>query len=187
MSSLEVKGITRPEILFSDMHKMLYFSFGERGASIANTWQRFNETYWQGQLNPTPIFLPTATPYGHWVGACTHRDKQVINIQLKYGLSDQQLANTLLHEMAHQSLVERGLNAKHNANPWCEEIMRISRDYFDVEFWAAPALPRKVNEKSVRLQKQSDTGQKSISRRDITWWPTSVGINAPVADYYSGS
>lgn len=180
MSSLESKDISRPEVSFSEVRNVLHISFGERGARIADTWQQYNDAYWQGQLKPVPIFLPAATPYGHWIGCCTHSQGQVINIQLKYGLNEQKITNTLLHEMVHQFLVESGQKPDHNARPWCKEIMRISRDYFDVEFWAAPAQPRKFEGRSVRVQKKSDKGEESISRMAIASWPISVGIQAPM-------
>jgi hypothetical protein len=44
--------------------------------------------------------------------------------------------NTLLHEMVHQHLQERGDNPKHAGRPWCEEIMRLNKQITGREIWA---------------------------------------------------
>ncbi|MEM8610653.1 MAG: hypothetical protein AAGF93_01450 [Cyanobacteria bacterium P01_H01_bin.105] len=180
MSALEIEDADRPEISFAEMQKFLHLGFGKRGIIIANAWQLYNNEFWQGRLKPIPIFLPHATSYGSWIGACVHNENQVLNIQIKHGMDMQNILNTLLHEMVHQALIESEQNAAHNALPWCQEIMRISQDYFDISFWAAPALPRKVDGCSVRLQKESPDGEISISRHAIARWPRSVQIHAPL-------
>ncbi len=179
MSTQEIETLNRPAVTFQDVRTILYSAFGQTGAAIADAWAHYSETYWNGTLEPCPIFLPAATPYGRWNGLCTYTARHVINLQLKYGQSDEDMRNVLLHEMVHQALVEQGVNPKHDDTPWCEEIMRISRDHFGERFWAAPSKVDRINGKCQRVQPNGPDGAMSLPLPEIARWPFSVGIQAP--------
>ena len=65
--------------------------------------------------------------------------------------------STLLHEMLHQYLHERGEESKHNGEPWRREIMRITWLITGKEIWAGAS--------SVRLhQRKTDSLPQATSR-----------------------
>ena len=179
--AIEIVDEKRDPITLDEMRKLMSWSWGEKGLLIADLWDAFNGRYWQGRLVPVPIWFPAASPYGLWTGQYTGGpDCTSHHIQLVRGLSSQETANTLLHEMIHQYLHESGQSASHNAWPWCNEIMRLTKLIWGREIYASPSQPRKVNGKSQRIQKQGPNGEASIPRKHIASWPHSIGLHAPM-------
>lgn len=182
---IQIIDSERQSLDFANLRRLMGWSWGDAGEWIADLWQEFNQRHWQGTLDPTPIWFPSASPYGRWIGQFTgNMQRQSHHIQLVRRLDRQERADVLLHEMIHQNLFESKQCTDHNAVPWCSEIMRLSREIWGVELWAAPSNPRKLEGASVRIQKSCpDNGKKSIPRSSIARWPHSVGLHVPVSDY----
>ena len=175
---------SRPTLTFEQMRQVMGWSWGEDGEWVADLWRAYNDRHWEGALDPVPIWFPRATPYGRWLGLCTgNSHHQTQHIQLKHGCSLQEWADILIHEMVHQALLETRRNPNHNARPWCDEIMRLSKEIWGQDIWAAPSLPRKVDGKSQRIQKRSPDGEESISRKAIASWPHSLGLHVEIGHY----
>lgn len=183
-NDVEIIVGTRFPIKAEHQLQMAGWSYGEHGVLIARLWQAFNEKHFGGKLVPCPLFFPTATPYGKWIGLFTmNHSFESLHIQLKYSLSVDSKADVLLHEMVHQYLCETHQATGHNANPWCNEIMRLTKEIWGVTIHASPDSPRRVNGRSVRMQKPAADGTPSITRRQIATWPQSIGLSVPIADY----
>jgi hypothetical protein len=178
---IEVIEGDRFPITLAQFRELMGWSFGTEGTVMADLWAALNSRCWDGKLEPCPMFFPRPTSYGSWVGLFTaNLQRKTLHIQLKHSLSTQDKADVLLHEMVHQYLSETGQSTKHNAQPWCDEIMRITKQLWSVEIHASPDSPRKVNGRSVRVQKPSATGQPSIKRKQIANWPHSLGLSVPI-------
>ena len=52
--------------------------------------------------------------------------------------------NTLLHEMIHQLLFERGEPAGHDSDGWRREIMRLTKVITGKEKWAGRSMTKRV-------------------------------------------
>lgn len=181
IEDIKIIEANRESLDFAQLRQMMGWSWGDLGLWAADLWQAFNKCHWEGKLDPTPIWFPSASPYGRWIGLCTgNKSGQTQHIQILKGKEQQEHANILLHEMVHQYLFESGQNPSHNAMPWCSEIIRLSRDIWGVDIWASPAQPRKVDGVSRRVQKLSPDGVESISRKQIACWPDSIGLNVPI-------
>lgn len=175
-----IEGARSPMTL-EQLEQMMAWSFGAEGASVAKLWGAFNRELWGGALMPCPIWFPAATAYGKWAGLYTrNQDYQSLHIQIKHGVSFDDKAGILLHEMVHQYLGESRQDTKHNAKPWCSEIMRITEKVWGVQIWASPSSPRKVGGASVRVQALSPTGKESIPRACLAGWPHSMGLSVPL-------
>ena len=184
IDDVDVIDAARFPLSVSQMRQMMGWSFGEEGVCIADLWWAFNERFWGGRLVPCPLFFPRATSWGRWIGLYTrNHDYQTLHIQLKFALSFEDKADVLLHEMVHQYLGESQQNTAHNADPWCQEIIRLTSEIWGQRIHASPANPRKVKGRSVRIQKPAADGTPSISRRDIASWPHSLGLHVPLNDY----
>ncbi len=167
---------------------MMAWSWGELGVATADLWHQFNRDYWQGELHPCPIWFPSASPYGNWIGLYSaNPDGQSLHIQITQNQTGSlaSVGDILLHEMIHQYLAETRQDTQHNAVPWCSEIMRLSREIWGQEIWASPALPRKnlKTGKSIRVQALGPDGQTSLTRKEIAGWPQSLKLS--IATTYS--
>ncbi len=170
----------RDPISFKEMQTMLKWSYGDEGLTLAESWRRWNERLWEGRLQPVPIIQPTATPYGHWIGLYSYNhENQSLSIQLKRGCPLSDKIDILLHEMVHQGLSESCNDPSHNAIPWCQEIIRITKAVWDIDIWASPSVPRKRDGRSIRIQKPSPNGEPSIPLKAIASWPHSLGLKVP--------
>jgi len=180
---------SRSPITIDQQRDMLRWSFGGYGEMIARAWSGFNQAFWAGELKPIPVWFPSATPYGHWCGLFTGNfDNEPLSIQIKAGLDLEDAIAVMLHEMVHQHLHEQWLISKHNAKPWCSEIMRLTKEIWGMDIWAAPDSPRYVNvdgkRKSIRVQKPGPDGQKSLPRKAIARYPHSLGVDLNELFYY---
>jgi hypothetical protein len=183
-NDIEIIDAERESITYDQMLKCMAWSWGEEGVTLAKIWQGLNVKHFGGSLTPLPIWMPSTFPYGGAIGLfCANHQRESLHIQIKQNLSLQEKVDVLFHEMIHQTLSETRRNTSHNALPWCGEIMRLAKEIWDVEIWAAPSLPRKVDGKSKRIQKPSPAGIKSIERRAIATFPHSLELSISIDDY----
>ena len=178
----------RRRMAAGDMRLMCGWQLGQEGEQLADLWVAFNKLGWGGKLQPAPITFPATLPYGHAIGQAHYGEDGRDFIDLQYGLSMQMKVDVLLHEMVHQYLFQTNQNPRHNAIPWCREIMRLSVLFWGKEIWAAPSTVGKVVvghkdgkqvRQSARRQPASPTGIPSASMEDIKRWPDSFGLHVP--------
>lgn len=177
--------IERPNITFKQARQVASCAFGKKGEMVIDLWEAYNHHYFESALKPVPILFVPTSPYGHWTGLTvgTKKKKSAL-IYLKTGELWTTTKCVLLHEMIHQHLIETNRNTGHNSQDWCDEIMRISKDYFGAEFWAGRYTVGKKRTKegdriSVRINKSGPKGEKSISMAKICSWPSSIKLIPP--------
>lgn len=139
----------RPSITFAEMKKFLVTGWGELGALIADTWAAFNRDHFGGKLSPLPIVLTATSPFGQWVGLThcdrKHRRAHLIELTWPRGASPLRAGrSTLLHEMIHQHLAERGRDPSHDSEDWCNEIMRVHHELTGGADLGRPAVHRQA-------------------------------------------
>jgi hypothetical protein len=179
-SCCEIINQRRTPITVEEFQKLMEWTYSDKGVALARAWEWMNEECFDGVLVPCPILLPSSPPFGHWVGLCTgNPQNETVHIQIKRDMTLGEQFNVLLHECLHAYLRELGQSTDHNAIPWCNEIMRLTRQIWGVEIHASPDSPRRINGVSKRVQKPSATGQQSITRTQISRWPHSIGLNVP--------
>src|SRR6202034_832969 len=79
----------------------------------------------------------------------------------------------LLHEMTHQYLSQVGKNPNHDGEPWCSEIMRISR-ILGHNIWAGKYTVVKIDGQSKRANKKPPADldpDYRLNQFDISRWP----------------
>lgn len=184
MKDIEIIDSTRDDFSYNDMLKLMRWTNGEEGELITKLWSALNQKHFDNVLKPLPLWFPSLFPYNKTAGRFTaNLEGQSLSIQIKAGMTLQDKSDVLLHEMIHQYLSESDLNPNHNALPWCNQIMRLSKDIWDKTIWASPSVPRKVNGISKRIQKPSSEGSPSIPLADIASWPHSIDLHLPIKDY----
>lgn len=184
MKDIEIVDLKRDEFSYNDMLKLMRWTNGEEGELITKLWSALNQKHFDNVLKPLPLWFPSAMPYGKVIGRFTgNPEGQSLSIQIKASENFQSKANILLHEMIHQYLFETDQDVKHNALPFCNQIMRLSKDIWDKTIWASPSVPRKVNGISKRIQKPSSDGSPSIPLADIASWPHSIDLHLPIKGY----
>src|SRR5579884_2856783 len=141
-----------------DYHKAAEILWGEAGAWSVEEYQRLNELYFSGKLPPVPLVIGL-TAYGRCLGLTRHQaiwGGLVPRITLQSSLFARGTANvsdTILHEMVHVRLMLAGLDHSHNGRPWCAEIVRLTPLVLGRVVKAAPIHPRRIDGKSVRLER----------------------------------
>jgi len=174
---------SRPEISFDQMRNFMEHGWGDLGLRVADCWHNFNTRFFGGALRPVPILLVATSPHGHWLGL-THgsHERAVHRIELTNPGRKRVLVArraTLLHEMIHQHLVERGEDPHHDGEPWRREITRMHAELIEGErLWCAYDQVKKINGSSVRVPRPApEPGMRAIAQKDIARWPRSVGID----------
>ena len=86
---------------------------------------------------------------------------------------------TLLHEMLHQYLFERGEDPAHMGDPWRREIMRLTKLITGKTVWAGPSKTVRRNGKTTRMNApHPETKESSLPQAIIARWPhDELGIN----------
>src|SRR5262245_8920095 len=112
------------------MDRFAAAAWGELGANIVKKWAEFNERYFGGSLRPIPLIITSTLPYGRLIGSCSYNPKTgsrliKLNLPSCHNLLVADY-NTLIHEMVHQYLQERGEDPHHASSGWCREIMRLN-------------------------------------------------------------
>lgn len=178
VDDVQVLDADRHQVTVQQLRQMMGWVYGADGEHLADLWQGLNVRLWGGRLEPVPMWMPTCTSWGRWIGLYTHNGSgRSLSIQVKWQLGPQGWADVLLHEMVHQALAEAGRCTAHNAVPWCQEIMRISQELWGVRVWASPSVPRRVGGISKRVQAPAADGTSSITRRELAGWPWRIGLH----------
>ena len=170
---------------FEDMHHHAAEAWGPLGADIADTWRKFNVAYFAGALRPIPLVISQTLPFGRRIGQCSHnpghyRGGRAITLNLPdqggHLIADN---GTLLHEMLHQYLFERGEDPAHMGEPWRREIMRLTKLITGKTIWAGPSKTVRQNGKTTRMNApRPETKEPSLPQAIIARWPhDKLGIN----------
>ena len=116
---------------FDDMLKFADEAWGQTGTSAVRKWALYNKRYFGGVLRPIPLVITNAQPFGKRLAFCSsaHGQSRTITVNVPSTRHQRLLAdnNTLLHEMVHQFLVERGNPPGHDGLAWRREIMRLHK------------------------------------------------------------
>lgn len=166
----------------SDMQRFAGEAWGELGVAIVRRWTAFNERYFAGQLRPVPVIITNAQPFGKRLAFCSYAAADragrtiTLNVPKDHGtlLADN---NTLLHEMIHQLLFERGEPAGHDGDGWRREIMRLNRLITGKEIWAGRSMTKRVAgadgklSKVIRINAPHEDGRGSLGQAEIARWP----------------
>lgn len=184
VDDIQILEARREPLTVEQLRQMMGWTYGADGQLMADLWHGFNQQLWGGRLDPAPMWLPTCTNWGRWIGLYSgNAEHQALSIQVKWQLGAQARADVLLHEMVHQALHEARLCTAHNAVPWCQEIMRLSQEIWGARIWASPSVPRRVKGKSTRVQRPGPDGTESITRKQIAGWPWGLGLHVPISRY----
>ena len=76
-------------------------------------------------------------------------------------------SGTLLHEMVHQYLNERGGPAGHDSEGWRREILRLHELMIGKKIWAGASITKRQDGRVVRINAPSPTGKASLAQRQI--------------------
>jgi hypothetical protein len=182
--------VTRSYVLqhvftFEDMHRHAAEAWGILGGDIADTWRKFNATYFNDALRPIPLIVSQTLPFGKRIGQCAHnpghyRGGRAITLNLPnqggHLIADN---NTLLREMLHQYLFERGEDPVHMGEPWRREIMRLTKLIAGTTIWAGPSKVVRQSGKATRINApHPETKEPSLPQAAIARWPhDGFGIN----------
>jgi hypothetical protein len=168
-----------------DMRRFAGEAWGPLGVSIVNKWCEFNAAYFDNALRPVPLVITQTQPFGKRFAFCSYTDTgphiggRTITLNVpsafKYLCADN---GTLLHEMVHQFLFERGEDAAHLSSGWRREIMRLNKQITGTAIWAGPSVVRRIDRKPTRINAPNPkSGQQSLPQAVIARWPhDKVGI-----------
>ena len=129
-----------------------------------------------------PVVITHAQPFGKRLAFCSYSSAYragrtiTLNVPKDHGLllADN---NTLLHEMIHQLLFERGEPAGHDSEAWRREIMRLNKLITGKEIWAGRSMTKRVKgadgklSKVVRINEPRADGRASLRQAEIARWP----------------
>jgi hypothetical protein len=151
-------------------------AWGQLGVDIVERWREFNAAYFGGVLKPVPLVLSRTLPFGKRIAFCSYDpDASGRTITLNVPRVHHRLVadnNTLLHEMVHQCLFERGEDPHHAGEPWRREIMRLTKLITGREIWAGPSKTMRVNGSVIRMNApRPETGEQSLPQKIIARWP----------------
>lgn len=154
-------------------------AWGAFGVGVVDLWAEFNAAYFDNALRPIPIVLTQAQPFGRALAFCSWGNGRTITLNVPKDHSSLVAdANTLLHEMIHQCLFERGEYPSHDGQPWRREIMRLTNQITGAEIWAGPSKTMRENGRVVRRNAaHPETGMPSLRQMQIACWPHGLGIN----------
>ena len=164
------------------MERFATEAWGPLGAKTVERWVEFNQIYFGGGLRPVPVVITHAQPFGKRLAFCSYAGADradgtiTLNVPKDHGLllADN---NTLLHEMIHQLLFERGEPAGHHSEGWRREIMRLTKLITGKEIWAGRSMTKRVKgadgklSKVVRINEPHADGRASLRQAEIACWP----------------
>lgn len=166
-----------------DMYRFAGEAWGQFCVCVVDQWCKFNADYFDNALKPVPLVLTQTQPFGKRLAFCSHNaiaGSRTITLnvpkQHKQLLADK---NTLLHEMVHQFLFERGENAAHSSEAWRREIMRLTKTITGNDIWAGRSMTIRQNKRIVRINApHPQTKEPSLPQGAIARWPhDGLGIN----------
>lgn len=162
---------------FEDMLKFADEAWGQLGTNAVQKWALYNKRYFGGVLRPIPLVITHTQPFGRRLAFCSYGQSRTITINAPsqhhclVGDND-----TLLHEMVHQLLFERGEYPGHDGVEWRREIMRLHKTITGTEIWAGRSKTVRQAGKVIRINEPHSDGRVSLTQGDIAGWPHSVNI-----------
>ena len=172
-----------------DMRRFAGEAWGEFGANVVEQWCAFNAAYFDCVLRPVPLVITYTQPFGKRLAYCSYGSAAgsgrtiTLNVpKAKHnGRRYQLLAdnNTLLHEMVHQFLFERGEDAAHLSDGWRREIMRLTKQITGKNIWAGRSKTVRRDGGIIRINApHPETKEPSLPQKVIARWPhDGLGIN----------
>jgi hypothetical protein len=166
-----------------DMRRFAGEAWGELGTNVVEQWCRFNVAYFDNALKPVPLVITNTQPFGKRIGFCSYNPDSsgrtiTLNVpfQFKHLVADN---NTLLHEMVHQFLFERGENPAHMSAGWRREIIRLTKQITGKNIWAGPSKTVRRDGGVIRINTpHPETKEPSLPQKVIARWPhDGLGIN----------
>jgi len=146
--------------------------WGEAGLWAHDTFAQLNAVHFGGEISHSGIVWGL-TPHGARLGHCRHDGRITLHPALldpksdAWGiepyLGEAYARDVVLHEMIHALLFQRGLEAGHNGEPWCAEIVRLAPELGLKPIKAAPVVPRRVDGKVRRLPLPGHLDRKTIA------------------------
>jgi hypothetical protein len=169
----------------ANMRDFAIEAWGPFGGSVVDKWVEFNDRYFGGKLRPVPLVITNTLPFGKFCSYDPGRHGRTITLNVpknhEYLLADN---CTLLHEMVHQYLFERGEDASHASEGWRREIMRLNKLITGKQIWAGRSISKRVVgedgrlSKVVRINEPHPDGRESLVQAVIARWPhDGMGIN----------
>jgi hypothetical protein len=164
-------------------------AFGLPGGHLVDLWEQYNRLFFGGELQPILITRSRVFAWGRCIGwtrvkTCENDPYRQIQVkQFHYQVCPEQ-REVLLHEMVHQCLFERGQNPKHDGQPWCDEIMRISR-LLGRPIWAGKYTVIREGKDTRRGNKAAPAelaDLRALNQKEIAGWPYSIGLRLPECD-----
>jgi len=159
-----------------DMHRFAGEAWGPLGINVVKRWCEFNTAYFDGALHPVPLVITNTQPFGKRLAFCSYNPNTTgrtitLNVPKQHNslLADNA---TLLHEMVHQFLFERGEYASHDGQPWRREIMRLTKQITGRELWAGRSTTVRQDKRVVRINAlHPKTKELSLPQALIARWP----------------
>jgi hypothetical protein len=173
------------DLTFETVRQVAGATYGQPGFSLADLWSLYNQRFFDGVLRPILIVRTRVFPYGHCVGmtVCRAGEDPLRHILVKtfsWPICHAQRA-VLLHEMLHYYLFETKQDPKHAGQPWCDEVMRISRE-LGQPVWAGryTAIRKgKTTRRGNQLPPEDLTELRRLTQREIAAWPGSIRLFPP--------
>ena len=168
------------DFTITDMRRFAGEAWGQLGLDIVQRWADFNAAYFGGKLRPIPIVLTHTQPFGSRLAFCSGHvhGRRTITLNVPDGKYEDRsyalLADNavLLHEMVHQFLFERNEDPSHKGEPWCREIMRLTKMITGRQIWAGRHKTLWVDGRAVKGNTPHPvTGETSIPQNKIACWP----------------
>jgi hypothetical protein len=183
MKSRRVTPSMMLQFSVEDMRRFAAEAWGSLGVSIVEQWCEFNAAYFDAALKPVPIVITHAQPFGRRLAFCSYNigaGGRTITLNIP-GSHNVLVAdsNTLIHEMVHQFLFERGEYPAHNGAPWRREIMRLTKMITSKDIWAGASKTMRRDGLVIRGNAaHPKTGELSLPQKVIARWPhDEIGID----------
>jgi hypothetical protein len=162
---------------FAEMLNYATEAFGPLGFNAVKTWSAYNKRFFGNTLRPIPLIITQAQPFGRRAAFCSFSrssaGKELGRTITLNAPSDHNVLvadrGTLLHEMIHQFLFERGADPTHTG--WRHEIMRLDHMLTGEQIWAGPSRTMRIEGKVVRRNMGHEDGRVSLSQGEIARWP----------------
>jgi hypothetical protein len=164
-----------------DMRRFAGEAWGPVGVKVVERWREYNATYFAGALQPVPLVITHTQPFGKRLSFCSYNPNTTgrtitLNVpaQKHSGRRYELLADncTLLHEMVHQCLFERGEYAGHDGQAWRHEIMRLTKHMTGREIWAGRSMTVRQGKRVIRINApHPETKEPSLPQAAIARWP----------------
>jgi hypothetical protein len=164
---------------FDDYRRAATILWGDAGTFMLDTFAELNAELFDGQLPPLPMTI-AMVPYGACVGAtapkANHGDTpqivlppEIFNGSARLDGGAAYVRDVITHEMVHARLMLDGRDPKHNGEPWCREITRLSPVVLRREIRAAPVKARRIDGRVVKAPRDGYLPRAVLAR-----WPHSL-------------